>query len=1169
MPTGQVGRYRVLGEIGRGGMGAVLRSHDPELGRDLALKLMLGDPVGHPEAVQRFREEAQVGGQLQHPGVVPVYELGNADDGRPYFTMKLVKGVTLAHLLKERSSPSQERPRFLKIFEQVCQAVASAHAKGVIHRDLKPGNVMVGAFGEVQVMDWGLAKLLARGEDTPLTSDALGDSHPLLASPSVIKISRPNSANAETQEGDVLGTPAYMPPEQALGEINRLDERCDVFSLGAILCEILAGRPPYTAADRVAVLRQARKAELGEALGRLEACEADEELVELARCCLSADLADRPGDAGEVARAVEGYLVRVEERARQAELDRAAAEAREVAEKKQAEEAQARAVEAERRAAAERQARRLTLGLAVSVLLMVLAGSGGAWLWQKQQTEQAKRHERIEQTLTQGVQQAQQIRRELEEQLAKRGGVFELLDRPAVWKHKLVLAEAALQHARDLADGPEGPFSEELHAEIQTLQAWHRGAEADRELALQLEKIREDRSVLVSGKFDSAGALRGYAADFGRLGLKLQPGQEDADFALIQRSAIREQLVAALDDWASVAGSEKALDLQRRLFGMAVRSDPGPWQEIFRDQDDWKKPQMVQERVDRLLANKAAFRQLSRQMLVLMGELLTGSGGRAEAWLRQAQVFHPSDFWLNFTLGNVLDRAKKHGEAAGYYRAALAVRWQSSAAWNNLGMALRKQQKLDEAADALNKAIDLKPDDARVYTNLGNVLDDQKKWDEAVLVYRKALALQPDLAEVHNNLGVTLRAQQKLEEAIAAYKRAITLKPTLAEAYNNLGITLRAQRKVDEAVAAYQKAIDLQPEYALAYYNLGLAFIAQKQPDKAVAAWRRAIDLQPDSAMTYFNLGTALREQKKLDEAVGALQKAIQLQPDLGPAYNNLGSALHDQQKLAEAVAAFQKAIAIKPDHAPAYYNLANALAAQSKLGEAVAAFQKTIALKPDYAPAYHNLGIALRKQKKLVEAVVAFRKADHLLPNQPLIRRVLRQSERWLELDKQLPGYLASQAKPGSPQEQVELALVCANYREHYHAAVRFFADAFRTEPKLADDLNAQHRYSAARAAALAAAGKGDDQGKRDDQERARLRQQALDWLRADLTAYTGLASKGNPNTLRTIQQRLVHWEEDRDLSALRDERAVTNLAEKERAAWQQLWAAVAALQKKVDMKK
>src|SRR5262249_54766909 len=158
----------------------------------------------------------------------------------------LVKGQTLAKLLKERSSPAQERPRFLKIFEQVCQAVAYAHAKGVIHRDLKPANVMVGAFGEVQVMDWGLAKVLTLVGRSPRDRPSESRSDSPTSNPSVVKVPGTDSGSSETQEGEILGTPAYMPPEQALGEINRLDQRTDVFSLGAILCEILTGRPPYT-----------------------------------------------------------------------------------------------------------------------------------------------------------------------------------------------------------------------------------------------------------------------------------------------------------------------------------------------------------------------------------------------------------------------------------------------------------------------------------------------------------------------------------------------------------------------------------------------------------------------------------------------------------------------------------------------------------------------------------------------------------------------------------------------------------------------------------------------------------------------------------------------------------------------------------------------------------
>ena len=162
LPEGR-GSYQILGEIARGGMGVVLRGHDTDLGRDVALKVLNRELADRPEVVQRFVEEAQIGGQLQHPGIVPVYELGLMADDRPYFTMKLVKGRTLAMLLAERESVTSDRRRLVDVFESICQTVAYAHSRSVIHRDLKPANIMVGAFGEVQVVDWGLAKVLARG----------------------------------------------------------------------------------------------------------------------------------------------------------------------------------------------------------------------------------------------------------------------------------------------------------------------------------------------------------------------------------------------------------------------------------------------------------------------------------------------------------------------------------------------------------------------------------------------------------------------------------------------------------------------------------------------------------------------------------------------------------------------------------------------------------------------------------------------------------------------------------------------------------------------------------------------------------------------------------------------------------------------------------------------
>ena len=303
-------RYRVDGEIARGGMGSVLKGRDPDLGRDVALKVLRDDLRDDPGMVRRFVEEAQIGGQLQHPGIVPIYELGTFADLRPFFAMKLVKGHTLAELLEARDGPDDDRPRFLSIFESIAQTVAYAHARGVIHRDLKPSNVMVGSFGEVQVMDWGLAKVLPRGGVVDDAQAGKLDRHE-----TVIATGRSGSGNAcLSQAGSVMGTPSYMAPEQARGEGERVDERADVFALGSILCEVLTGDPAFLGRSSGEILRKAALGDLADAVARLDACGADAELVAIARDCLAREAEDRPRHAGAVAEQVTAYLGGVQDR---------------------------------------------------------------------------------------------------------------------------------------------------------------------------------------------------------------------------------------------------------------------------------------------------------------------------------------------------------------------------------------------------------------------------------------------------------------------------------------------------------------------------------------------------------------------------------------------------------------------------------------------------------------------------------------------------------------------------------------------------------------------------------------------------------------------------------------------------------------------------------------
>ncbi len=333
-------------------MGIVYSARDESLGRDVAVKVLHERYLADALVAQRFLDEARITAQLQHPGIPPVFEVGRLADGRPYLAMKLIKGRTLEELLAERSDLASDRGRFLAVFEQLCQAVGYAHSKYVLHRDLKPANIMVGAFGEVQVMDWGLAKLLPA--DGPAVRQPALDTEP--GDGTVIHTAREH--DCDTLAGSMLGTPAFLAPEQAGGEVERIDERTDVFGLGAILCVILTGEPPYIGNSAEEVRLMAIRGTLAGAWARLEQCGADPRLVELCRRCLTAQRETRPRDAGAVAATVAGFLADVEERARQAELARATAEAR--------------AVE-------QRKRRRVQLVLAATVLLALVGGIVATW----------------------------------------------------------------------------------------------------------------------------------------------------------------------------------------------------------------------------------------------------------------------------------------------------------------------------------------------------------------------------------------------------------------------------------------------------------------------------------------------------------------------------------------------------------------------------------------------------------------------------------------------------------------------------------------------------------------------------------------------------------------------------------------------------------------------
>jgi len=712
VPQGR-GNYQLMGEIARGGMGVVLKGHDTDLGRDIAVKVLDKRLCERMDVVQRFVEEAQIGGQLQHPGIVPVYELGLMEDERPYFTMKLVKGRTLAALIAQRETAADNRGRLVDIFESICQTMAYAHSRGVIHRDLKPANIMVGAFGEVQVVDWGLAKVLVRGGTAD--EERSRESQPARTILETVR-SDGTSGSSHSLVGSVLGTPAYMPPEQAAGRVHKLDERSDVFALGAILCEILTGAPPYVGTTQE-ILEAAAQAELDDALERLDACGADPVLIKSAKQCLMAAPAARPADAGVLAERVHAYVVSSEERAHRAEVE---------------------ATEARVRAEEDRKARRLTLALGAAVVAIVLVGSGG-WLWvqNERSTQQAIEAERREE-----LAERDRLLREEVNAALNDAAVFQGAES---WDEAIVAAE----RARALAEG--GEAGAELIASVDaTLAALNEGlAGAERR-----EEFRRDTQRLVAElrevarpdeQLEDEDKDRQFRETFLAHGIDLDGVKLEGAAEQLTRRGLGSEVALALDAWGEVRRLREDEDGALRLLELAHRIDPDP------DRAHLREAMAVRDLEELRYLAEEGFEGQPASTWALLGASLARLEDRDLALevFRTGLGLHPEDFELHYLLAAQLtpgvEDSKTHAElreAEALWRAALALDHTAAGAHFALGWVYRGLQDPERELRQFDLAYELDPTLNECWFRRAQALGRLGRLEEARASYEKGTELE-------------------------------------------------------------------------------------------------------------------------------------------------------------------------------------------------------------------------------------------------------------------------------------------------------------------------------------------------------------------------------------------------------------------------------------------